>query len=540
MWSQQWSQQWSQRWSHRRQLSLAGRFLVLQLAVVAVVLGVVAVISLRQSTATFEDERGSQLRAVAEYVANIAVVREVVDDPNPASSLAPSVDRALSLSGADDVLIASPDGVVLSSSDPTMQRKPAALGDSVVRQGRGWTGSLDVDGRHVVAGHAPILADDGRLVGLAIAQEEYPSVWERLTDAAPDLALFLGLGAALGLGGSLLLSRSFKRSTRGLRAEEIATLADHREALLHSIREGVVAVSPDGRVSVLNDSAQALLGLTDDAVGRPVADLGLDRQVAELLTSSDEARDTVLLVGDRVLVFNQRIASSKGEGIGSVTTMRDRTELVAMQNQLDSNLSITDTLRAQTHEFANQLHTISGLVQLEEYDEVRTLIGDLTRRRSELTEFVVKRVEDTALAALLVAKSSVADEAGVRLTLTPDSRLGALPSDLSSDLITIVGNLVDNAVDACRHVDSPEVSVRLEQADEVVVQVRDNGSGIPAAMREQVFERGFSTKPAQIGGRGIGLPLVRLLCTRRGGDVRVDRVDGQTVFVVTLPVVAVP
>ena len=153
---------------------------------------------------------------------------------------------------------------------------------------------------------------------------------------------------------------------------------------------------------------------------------------------------------------------------------------------------------------------------------------------------MVKRVEDTALAALLVAKASVADEAGVRLTLTPDSRLGALPSDLSSDLITIVGNLVDNAVDACRHVDSPEVSVRLEQADEVVVQVRDNGSGIPDAMREQVFERGFSTKPAQIGGRGIGLPLVRLLCTRRGGDVRVDRVDGQTVFVVTLPVVAVP
>ena len=146
-------------------------------------------------------------------------------------------------------------------------------------EGRGWTGSLDVDGRHVVAGHAPILADDGRLVGLAIAEAEYPSVRERLTDAAPDLALFLGLGAALGLGGSLLLSRSFKRSTRGLRAEEIATLADHREALLDSIREGVVAVAPDGRVSVLNDSAQALLGLTDDAVGRPVADLGLDRQV---------------------------------------------------------------------------------------------------------------------------------------------------------------------------------------------------------------------------------------------------------------------
>lgn len=525
-------------WSRPRRVSLAGQFLVLQLAVVAVVLGVVAVISLRQSTATFEEERGTQLRAVAEYLANLEVVRQTVDDADPTSSLAPSVDRALSLSGADDVLIADPQGVVLSASDPTMQEKPAPLGDSVVRQGRGWTGSVDFSGGRAVAGHAPILDNTGELVGLAIAQEEYPSVWERLTDAAPDLALFLGLGAALGLGGSVLLSRLFKRTTRGLQADEIATLADHREALLHSIREGVVAVGPDGRVTMLNDSASALLGVDPDAVGRHVSELGLDAQVTDLLTSPEESRDTVLLVGTRVLVFNQRSASSRGQGIGSVTTMRDRTELVAMQSQLDSNLSITDTLRAQTHEFANQLHTISGLVQLEEYDEVRALVGDLSRRRSELTDYVVKRIGDTALAALLVAKSAVADEAGVALTLTEDSALDALPTDLSADLITIVGNLVDNAVDACRAVASPAVSVRLAQDDRIRLEVRDNGPGIPHDLREQVFMRGFSTKPGALGGRGLGLSLVRLLCTRLGGTVDIDRDGRTTVLSVTLPAVA--
>ena len=132
-----------------------------------------------------------------------------------------------------------------------------------------------------------------------------------------------------------------------------------------------------------------------------------------LLLAGDESQDAVLVVGARVLVFNQRAASSRGEGIGTVTTMRDRTELVSMQNQLSSNLSLTDTLRAQTHEFANQLHTISGLVQLQEYDEVVAMVGDMARRREELVRHVTARVADPAVAALVVAKTSVADEAGV-------------------------------------------------------------------------------------------------------------------------------
>ena len=131
---------------------------------------------------------------------------------------------------------------MLSSSDPRLVGKRIDLGDSRVREGRGWVGDVDDDGHEAVAGHAPILNDDGELVGLSIAQQRYPSSWERFTNAAPDLALFLGVGALLGVAGSLLLARLIKRRTRGLEPHEIATLADHREALLHSIREGVIAV----------------------------------------------------------------------------------------------------------------------------------------------------------------------------------------------------------------------------------------------------------------------------------------------------------
>ncbi|MET0448821.1 MAG: ATP-binding protein [Aeromicrobium sp.] len=522
-------------WSHRRRLTLAGQFLVLQLVVVAVVLAIVGAISVQQSNASFAAERGSQMRSVAEYLANQSVVRAQITGPVPSTSLAPPIDRAVGLSGATEVTIADPSGQVLSSSDPRLVGQRAELGDSPVQDGRAWVGDVQTRGHRFVAGHAPIIDDEGRLVGLAIAEERYPSLWTRLTNAADELVLYLGAGAGLGVAGSWLVARRVKRRTRGLEPHEFATLADHREALLHSIREGVVAVGTDGRITMINDGARELLGLGDDVVGRMLDDLGLDAQVVDVLTGGSDSQDAVLLTGERVIVFNQRSASSRGQGIGTVTTMRDRTDLVSMQSQLSSNLSITDTLRAQTHEFANQLHTISGLVQLGEYDEVTSLVGVLTRRRAEITDAVTQRVADPAVAALLIAKSSVAAEAGVTLALAPSSALGPLSPATSADLTTIIGNLVDNAVDASKSGPSPAVTVALGETEtDIVLEVRDNGPGVPDELADAIFTRGFSTKPDVLGGRGIGLPLVRLISTQRHGTVTVDR-DGGAVFSVRLP-----
>jgi sensor histidine kinase regulating citrate/malate metabolism len=521
-----------------RRLPLAGQLLLLQLAVLAVVLVVVGAISVQQSTRAFEEERGSQLRSVAEYVATLPVVRTGLRPGNrtAATALAPPVSRALALSAADRVSVTGPDGTILASSDSGSNGEPAPLGTSDALEGRGWSGEVDTPGGGILAAHAPVLNADGDVLGLATAEADYPSVRERLTLAAPDLLLFLGLGAVLGVAGSVLLFRMVWRRTRGLRSSEIATLADHREALLVSIREGVIAVGTDGRVTTANDSARELLGLPGDVVGRHVSELGLAAPVETLLLSDEESHDAVLVVGARVLVFNQRAAASRGEGIGTVTTMRDRTELVSMQSQLSSNLSLTDTLRAQTHEFANKLHTISGLVQLEEYDEVVTLIGEMTRRRQELARHVSDRVADLPLAALVIAKASVADEAGVELVLGDDSSLAALPADVSVDLVTVVGNLVDNALDACRSGVRPQVRLELRSdADQVTVEVRDNGPGVPEDMRESIFVRGFSTKGDVAEGRGIGLALVQLICGQRGGSVMTTREGDVTVFRVDLP-----
>lgn len=523
-------------WSTR---SLAGQFLAFQLVVVAIVLVAVAAVSVTQSTKEFRDVRGQRMIAVAENLASTPIVRERFADPAAALILAPDVDRAVALSGARLAEIAGPSGVVHVSTDPSRIGRTIDLRDSGAPQGRAWFGDLDVDGLHCLAGQVPINDIDGVVLAIVSVSEPYPSVWQLLSGAGERLLVYLGLGAALGMLASWLLSRRIKRQTRGLEIAEIASLAEHREALLHSIREGVLAVNNDGVVTVLNDSAQELLDVTQDAVGRRVADIDLDPAVTEFLLSGGDYQsrsDVVMVTRTRVLALNRRSATSQGKQIGTVTTMRDSTELASMQGQLSSHKSVTDTLRAQTHEFANQLHTISGLVQLGEYDSVHDFVGALTRRRAEISDAVTRLVSDPAVAALLIAKTSLAAESGVALSIDGGSHLSALDPALSTDVITLLGNLIDNAVDVSEGSPEARVTVHLDDAEGLTVSVTDSGPGVPEHLREEIFARGVTSKPDVPGGRGIGLALVRLVSAQLGGTVEVtDGPTGGACFRVTLP-----
>lgn len=516
--------------------SLAGQFLAFQLLVVAVVLIAVAAVSIAQSTKEFRDVRGQRMIAVAENVASTPLVRDRFADPFAARLLAPDVDRAVALSGAGMAELIDPAGVVRVSSDPSRVGRQVDFGPSRVVEGRAWFGDLDVDGRHALVGQVPILSTDGTVLSVVSVSEPYPSVWQLLSGAGERLLAYLGLGAALGLVASWLLSRRIKRHTRGLEVAEIAGLAEHREALLHSIREGVIGVNTDGVITVVNDSAQELLGIGADAVNRRVREAGIDPAVADFLLSGEDGHDVVIATPYRVLALNRRAATSQGQRIGTVTTMRDSTELASMQGQLSSHKSVTDTLRAQTHEFANQLHTISGLVQLGEYDSVRDLVGALTRRRAEISDAVTQRISDPAVAALLIAKTTLAAESGVSLQLADESHLAALNPALATDVITVLGNLIDNAVDASEGTVAARVTVRIDDADGLVITVADSGPGVPQDQRNQIFSRGVTSKPEVPGGRGIGLALVRLITAQHGGTAEVGDGDGGgAVFVARLP-----
>src|SRR3712207_4052840 len=218
--------------------------------------------------------------------------------------------------------------------------------------------------------------------------------------------------------------------------------------MLHGIREGVVGLDLRGRVTLVNDEAIRLLRIPGNAIGRTLPELGVGEELLDAFLSGDVERDRAVASAGRVLVVNRLPIASRGRPIGSVTTLRDRTELLELRRELDLTRHVTDTLRAQAHEFDNRLHTIAGLIELGEAEEAVRFVHRISTSRSEFGGAVTTAVRDPAIAALLFAKASQAAELGVELRIARDSALPALPSELSTDVATGVGNLVDNALDA--------------------------------------------------------------------------------------------
>ncbi len=541
-----------------RRQTLAGEMLVLQLAIVVVVLMAVAAVSLAQSEATFNRVEGRRVGALAEQLAAQPLVRSRLVGPSPGEALAPLVYSARVQSRVTSVTVADGRGRIVSSTNPTVLGDRLPLGEGV-GEGRGWSGTLDWDGSRELVAQVPVLGatgdDLGRHLGTVMIGEVSPTVWQRLSGASSYLPVYLGVASALGVVGSWLLARRVKRQTLGLEPREITGLAEHREAMLYGIAEGVVALDPQHRVTLVNDMGRRLLDLPEDCVGRDLAELGIEGRLLDVLAGarkeSPDPKDEVVVRHGRVLVMNRMTVVKDGRPLGSVTTLRDRTELARLEREIGSFRGTSELLRAQTHEFANQLHTISGLIQIGEQEEVVRYIRALNQRRQSLDMSIGRRVRDTAVAALLMAKASQAAERKVTLRLSDRTALDRLTPEDAADVATVVGNLVDNAIDAAtsepadgngnrhggggahggRDGDEPWVEVELRQDNaSVEIVVRDSGPGVAPGLAQEVFAHGFTTKAAREGERGIGLALTRLVCERRGGEIAVTNTPQGAMF----------
>lgn len=545
----------------RPRLSLTRRLLLFQLSLLAIVLVAVTAISLEQTRSTFETVQQRRMLAVAEYSAANPLLRSILagatdafaddSDVTPAPLAAP-VEQLRTTTGVDELIVTDPAGRILASpADPRLLGGVLTLTGPRAGSDGSWSGVAPL-GRldHVVA-RVPVLDNAGRLVGMVVAGRQLPPLSGLLADAAPNLLTYLGVAGVLGAGGSWWLAARVKRQTLGLEPEQIARLVEHREAMLHGIREGVVAVDADGVITLANDSARLLLGLPHNAEGRSIDQVGLDDDaVLALRVHSTDDRDTPLVNNGVLLVLNQTTIRPPRSKPEVVTTLRDRTELVTLQRDLGNSQQATNTLRAQTHEFANRLHTISMLIQLGDATAAVDYIDTVTRDRSELDRDMLARLQEPAVAALMIAKTSLARERGAALTLSPASALPRVDAVLSADLVTVIGNLVDNALDAVtatarRQV---EVDIRLVPAGgeasaggpaAVRVTVHDTGPGVDSGLLDHVFEVGVTSKTPGLGGadHGYGLAIVRLVASRRGGHIGFAQEDG-TVFEAVLPLAA--
>lgn len=541
----------------RRRSTLAGQLFALQLAIIAVVLVAVAAVSLAQSAATFERVEGRRVAGLAEQVASSPLVRASLAEPETRTGLATLAQSLVTQTSVSSVSFAETDLDVRVSTDPSLEGAPMPLGDPRVAAGASWSGTLELDGIEHLVSQVPVLGESedavGAHLGSVMVAERVPSTWERLQGTSSYLLTYLGIALLVGLLGSWLLSRRIKRQTRGMEPGEIAGLAEHREAMLRGIAEGVIALDPQHRITLVNEVARQLLDLPEHAIGTSIEDLRIEGRLREVLvgentrTTTDQdpedhvtaARDEVVIRRGRVLVMNTMRVVSGGRVLGTVTTMRDRTALADLEQEIGSFRSTSHVLRAQAHEFANQLHTISGLIQIGELDEVVRYVDTVTERRHALDLTLSTLVRDPTIAALLMAKVAAANERRVELTISDESGLERLEAHDAADVATVLGNLVDNALEHAPRgtASAPWVRVRVRQdQSSVEIVVTDSGPGIPDELVDSIFEHGITTKRVDPMEHGVGLALTRLVCRRRGGEISVEREDGATSFVARLGV----
>ncbi|MFI5799384.1 ATP-binding protein [Streptomyces sp. NPDC051677] len=512
-----------------RPRSLAGQLFAMQAVLIAVLVAGYALFTYVSDRSQAEDAAGRQAKAVARSVADSPSVRSAISTPNPTAELQPYALRVMKDAEVDFVTIMNPKGIRWTHPDEKQigQRfrgntAKALKGETFTET---YTGTLGASVRAVT----PIKDGNDRIIGLVSAGIKVESISKRVQDQVT--ALFgVAVGAlALGAIGTYLINASLRRHTHGMNAAELSRMHDYHQAALHAVREGLLMLDGQYRVALINDGGRELLGVSGEAVGTSVADLGLPAPLTGALLSSEPRVDEVYLAADRVLVVNTSPVSG-GERRGTVVTLRDVTELQSVMGELDSERGFTQALRSQAHEAANRLHTVVSLIELGRAEEAVEFATAELELAQALTDQVVAAVSEPVLAALLLGKTAQANERGVELVVSQDSSLddGLLPESLPArDLVTILGNLIDNAVDAAQGSVPARVTVTAcTQGDELLLQVTDTGTGVDPAHASLVFERGFSTKPAGPGGRGLGLALVRQAVHRHEGTLSVTEAEG--------------
>lgn len=509
--------------------------LLMQLAIITGVTVLVTGLFLAPLSAQLDDEAMRRALAIAQSTAAQPGIAEDLrtteaSASGPVQSAAERIRRA---TGAEYVVVMDHRGVRWSHPETDRIGEVVSTDPGDALRGREVmeidSGTLGRSAR----GKVPLRGPGGEVVGAVSVGIEYDSVRARLLGAIPGLLAYAGGALAVGALAAYLISRRLQRQTHDLAFSDISALLTEREAMLHSIREGVVALDGTGRIRLLNDEAQRLLGLGPEAAGRPLAEVLDGGRTADVLAGRVVGDDLLAVQGGRVLLAN-RMETDDG---GAVVTLRDRTELEHLGRELDSTTGLIDALRAQDHEHANRLHTLLGLLELEMHEDAMEFVTEVVGVHRATAEQVTEKVQDPLLAALLVGKATVAAERGVSLRLAP----GTLLPDRVVDprgLVTVVGNLVDNATDAAAGSGDARIEVGLRaEGRTVVLRVRDSGPGIAPEQYASIFTEGWSTKdlPAH-GKRGLGLALVRRLAERQGGSVTVAGADGGgAVFTVVLP-----
>jgi len=530
--------------------------LLLQLACVSVVVmictGVFVGIGVQQLRAEAETSALSIARTVAadsDVRAGVANASADTGTPTNASlrggELSALAAAAEANTGALFIVITDDHGIRLAHPDPRLLGAEVSTEFAEALAGRetvSWeSGTLGESARAKVPVRDP---DTNVPVGEVSVGFAPSSVFQELPLLLGGVALAASVALALGAVVSFVTRRRLERLTLGLQPEELSALVQNQAAVLDGVGEGVLAYGPDAVVTVANTTATRLLGI-NDLVGRRIHDLALPGPVIAALAGEQERRGTEaadpVVLGEHVVYIDTHPVSRADRDLGVIAVIRDRTDVVNLTDRLETVASMTDALRVQRHEFANRLHVTAGLMDAGRVPDARDYLDEvLLASRGDGGHLAGEHLTEPFLVSLVEAKAAQAGERGVQLTVGADSLVRGVVA-APADVATVLANLVDNAVSAAVYGAQPRwVDVELlDDGDTLVITVSDSGPGVAEGTRAFSDAPRADLDPDAVHGRGIGLPLVREIAARRGGEVWLADAGGQggsgAVFCARLP-----
>ena len=487
-----------------------------------------------------EEKIGKQALQVSQTVAQIPLVHQQIVKPHPEGKLQKLAEEIRQQTGAEFIVIGNRDGIRFSHPKQDRLDKQMVGGDNAAALERGESyvsravGTLGPS----IRGKVPIFSKNGAIIGVVSVGYLLEDVRGIIQEQQIKVGVLIGILMMLGILGAVHISNHFKQKIFGLEPEQIARLFSERASIIESIREGIVAIDRDALVTVANRVAIESLGKhdEDELIGQHIHKVLPGAKLSRVLDGGEQRFDQEFEVSGTMMILNTVPMLENGQITGAVASFRRKDELDILAKQLSQVKEYSDMLRAQTHEYSNKLHTIAGLIQIGHEKEALDLIGKETAGYQGLIAFLAKAVPFPVLAAFIIGKYNHAQELRIAFEIDPESQLTDVPGELSREkLVTILGNLIDNAFDAALHgTNKPQVTLSMtDSGNDLVFEIGDSGLGIPDELAEKIFARGFTTKQED---RGHGLHLVMCALQDLGGEITLNDSElGGALFTAFIP-----
>jgi len=507
--------------------TLHGRMLLLMFLLLGALVSITWLMVSMLVSSILEEYIGRNALNVSKTVSLTTVVHEGLKNKNSTQIqlYAESVRKA---TGARFVVVGDHEGRRYSHPVPERIGKLMVGGDNprALERGEAYVSKAVGTLGPSMRGKVPIFANSGKVIGVVSVGYLQETV-ESVTEGYLQRVLLWVFGLFLFGGiGTWLIARNVKQSIFGLEPVEIARLFRERNAILDSIREGVVAINDKGQVTMLDHEAAKILKIPPESgIGTSIESILPQTRMLEVLKSGEEQFDQEMIIGGIEVIVNRVPIWQNDRVAGVVSSFRRKDEIDRMAQELTQIQEYSEVLRTQTHEYSNKLHTLAGLIQLGSHQEALDLIGRETSGYQELLGTLAETVPEPLLSAIILGKYNRAQELRINFQLDPESRMIDIPKKINREkIVTILGNLLENALEAAQENTSGKRTVQLSMTDfgnDLIFEVEDSGSGIEDESVDLSLQHGFTTKSGT--GRGIGLSLVHENLKYLGGHLTVVR-----------------